>query len=126
MFKNTPGSPSQQKGLYFENLALNYLKKQGLILLQRNYHCRFGEIDLVMQDATGIVFIEIRFRGNIDYGSAFDSVNRYKQEKIIRTARLYLLQHGLYEQVPTRFDVVSATKQNGKTSLHWIRNAFQA
>lgn len=125
MFKTKPRSPSQQKGLYFEKLALTYLKKQGLVLLEQNYHCRFGEIDLVMRDNAAVVFIEVRFREKSEFGFAFDTVDKRKQQKLIKTAQLYLLQHELYEQVSSRFDVISATIQQNKPKLQWIRNAFQ-
>ena len=82
MFAKKPSSPSQIKGLYYENLALKYLKKQGLKLLQKNYHCRLGEIDLVMQDEDCIVFIEVRYRENADFGNGLDTVNKTKQQNL--------------------------------------------
>ena len=124
MFKKPPASPTQQKGLRFEELALVYLLNQGLDFLQKNYHRRFGEIDLVMRESATIVFIEVRSREKSNYGNAFETVNKTKQQKLIRTAQLYLIQQGLYEQVPARFDVISATIQQSKPVLEWIRNAF--
>ncbi|MBN4053458.1 YraN family protein [Haliea sp. AH-315-K21] len=124
MFAKKLGSPSQRKGLYYEKLALKYLKKQGLSLLQSNYHCRLGEIDLLMRDNDCIVFIEVRYRGNTDFGNGLDTVNKTKQRKLIKTAQHYLIHTGLYEKVPTRFDVISISKREGKPELVWVRNAF--
>jgi putative endonuclease len=125
MFTRTPSSPSQIKGLYYENLALRHLKKHGLKLLRKNYHCRLGEIDLVMCDQECIVFIEVRYRENADFGNGLDSVNKSKQQKLIKTAQLYLMQEGLYEKVPVRFDVISISSSKLKPELIWIKNAFQ-
>lgn len=125
MFAKKPSSPSQIKGLYYENLALKYLKKQGLKLLQKNYHCRLGEIDLIMQDEDCIVFIEVRYRNNADFGNGLDTVNINKQHKLIKTAQLYLIQKGLYEKIPARFDVISISNGELNPQLCWIKNAFQ-
>ena len=125
MFAKKLSSPSQIKGLYYENLALKYLKKQGLKLLQKNYHCRLGEIDLIMQDEDCIVFIEVRYRNNADFGNGLDTVNINKQHKLIKTAQLYLIQKGLYEKIPARFDVISISNGELNPQLCWIKNAFQ-
>lgn len=87
MFAKKPTSPSQRKGLHYEKLALKYLKKQGLKFSGKNYHCRLGEIDLIMLDHEGIVFIEVRYRANSNYGSGLDTVTRSKQQKLRLTAQ---------------------------------------
>ncbi len=126
MFSRKPSSPSQLKGLYYETQALQYLKKQGLKFLQNNFHCRLGEIDLIMRDKDTITFIEVRFRENTGFGDGLDSVNRHKQHKLIKTAQFYLVQEGLYEKVPIRFDVISISGGKLKPELCWVKNAFQA
>ena len=125
MINRTSASPSQKKGLLYEKMALVYLQKQGLKFLQKNYYCRLGEIDLVMLDHTTVVFIEVRYRENTVYGDAFDTVDKIKQNKLIKTAQLYLIQQGTYDKVPARFDVISICKHQGKPELTWVRNAFQ-
>ncbi|MDG2089602.1 MAG: YraN family protein [Gammaproteobacteria bacterium] len=124
MFSKKPKSPSQIKGLYYEKLALKHLKKQGLKFLHKNYHCRLREIDLVMRDESCIVFTEVRFRENSDFGNGLETVTKSKQQKLIKTAQHFLIRSGLYEKVATRFDVVSICKHHGKSELIWIRNAF--
>lgn len=124
MFAKKPASPSQRKGLYYENLALKHLKKQGLKFSHKNYHCRLGEIDLVMLDRECIVFIEVRYRENLNFGNGLDTVTKSKQGKIIKTAQHYLIQAGLYEKVSVRFDVISISKPEGKAELIWVQNAF--
>ncbi|MDC0598502.1 YraN family protein [Gammaproteobacteria bacterium] len=118
-------SPSQQKGQRYEKLAMRYLKKQGLRLLEQNFYSASGEIDLILMDADILVFVEVRFRENSRYGNALESVTYSKQKKILNTAKLYLLKRGLYGTVPCRFDVVGLHKINNAVEFQWIKNAFQ-
>jgi len=107
-----------------EDLAYNYLKKQGLKLITRNYLCRAGEIDLIMQDKDFIVFVEVRYRKNIAFGSGLESITASKQTKLIKTANYYLLQHRLVDKAPCRFDVISITSQQSKPQVEWVKNAI--
>ncbi|WP_018152655.1 YraN family protein [Leeia oryzae] len=104
-----------------EQLAALYLQQQGLKLLTRNYRCRFGEIDLIMQDGKTLVFVEVRARKSKTFGGAVASVTASKQQKLILTAQSYLstLRH-----LPAcRFDVVGFEGQDAPP--HWIRHAFE-
>lgn len=107
-----------------ETLACAHLEKNGLRLITRNYRCRMGEIDLIMQDKTDLVFIEVRFRGRVDYGSSSESITYAKQKKLLRTAQYYLQQHHLTEKQACRFDVVAITKDQHNPTIEWIKNAF--
>lgn len=110
------------KGQQGEVLALNYLIKQGLMLKKSNFRCKLGEIDLIMQDDIYLVFIEVRYRSLVKYGGALESITLSKQQKIKKTAMLYLQIKKLYETVPIRFDVVAI---EGHTSnIHWLKDAF--
>ena len=104
---------------YSEDLALKYLKRRGLKLLMRNYSCRYGEIDLIMQDKAALVFVEVRYRKRDDYGGAVESVDRHKQSCIANTAASYLQTHSW--DGPCRFDIVAI---QGKAKPQWIINAF--
>lgn len=99
--------------------AETYLKTQGLKLLARNWRCRFGEIDLIMQDASTLVFIEVRLRTRSDFGGAAASVTPAKQKKLLAAARQYLTT--LDTLPPCRFDVVALA---GEAPPEWIKNAF--
>ncbi len=107
-------------GLLAENLAASYLIEQGLKLLVRNYHCRFGEIDLIMQDKNTLVFIEVRLRSSLGYGTAGSSITKQKQLKLTRTALHYLQAHG---DAACRFDAILMDKAE-LANLVWLRNAF--
>lgn len=105
-----------------ENMACSYLQKQGLKLIERNYHSRRGEIDLIMQQDATLVFIEVRLRANDHYGSAAESITPQKQRRIIAVAQHYLQKHP--SSLACRFDAV-AISGNTAPSINWIPNAFQ-
>ena len=118
-------SPSQQAGHQAEERACQYLQAHGLIVLGRNLRGKTGEIDVVANDCGILAFIEVRHRHTRQYGGAAASVNRQKQQRLIRTAQYFLPQlvrrffHGTLPAC--RFDVVSIDCD----SLTWIRNAFE-
>lgn len=109
------------KGALAEKQALSYLQAQGLTLICQNYYCRFGEIDLIMLDQDSLVFIEVRYRKNSDFGGAFASINNRKQRKIITTAKHYLST--LDNEPFCRFDAVAIDSKS--TTPAWIKDAFQ-
>jgi len=109
------------KGEEAEQYAASYLQNQNLTLLQQNYHCRFGEIDLIMRDDETLVFVEVRMRTNEAFGGAAASITSSKQAKLLHTARHYL--SALNTEPACRFDVVLLTGSDGK-KVEWIKNAF--
>ena len=112
--------PSNSQGVKSEKQALSYLQEQGLSLICQNYYCRFGEIDLIMLDQDTLVFIEVRYRKNSDFGGALASITKRKQDKIIKTARHYLAQ--LENEPYCRFDTIAIDQQSKLPE--WIQNAF--
>lgn len=110
----------QVAGQAGEDTALAYLTAQGLTLLQRNFRCKGGEIDLVMQDGAALVFVEVRLRANLRHGGAAASVTRSKQARLIIAAQIYLQR---YRMPPAcRFDVIAIDG----AKLEWLRNAIDA
>lgn len=110
----------------FEGLACGELERAGLKLLARNYTTRHGELDLVMRDGEIVVFVEVRYRVRAGHGDAAASVTRSKQDKLIRTAGLWLAAHPQHAQRPCRFDVVSYDGPAGSARMDWLRGAFEA
>ncbi len=106
-------------GAAAEQAAAEYLERQGLKLVARNFRCRGGEIDLIMRDGETLVFIEVRSRSRADYGGAAASITATKQARIILAARHYLAQHAV--DAPCRFDAVLL--QAGQ--LQWLPAAFE-
>ena len=110
-------------GAQAERWAETYLLRQGLRPLQRNYRCRWGEIDLIMQDGVTLVFVEVRQRGRQDFGGAVDSIDARKQQRLILTAQHFL--SGRTHPPPCRFDVVLMEDATGRNA-QWLKDAFQA
>ena len=111
-------------GQQAELWASEYLQQHGLVLITKNYHCRRGEIDLVMQDGQSLVFVEVRYRKSARFGSALESVDRKKQAKLIFTAEHYLVQN-TQPFSAYRFDVIAITPEQNKPVITWVKDAFQ-
>ncbi len=109
------------RGQEAEQRACDYLLKQGLTLLERNFYCKFGEIDLIMQDTNTLVIVEVRFRKSNLYGAAEESISKKKQSRIILTTQYYISKNKV--DSPIRFDVITLSND---TEINWIKNAFQA
>lgn len=120
------GSVRQRSGYAAEAYASDYLSAQGLQFLARNLRCKAGEIDLIVRDGPVLVFVEVRARRNARFGGAAASVNRAKQEKLIRAALYFLprlTERYFAGQLPAcRFDVVCVQDDD----LTWLKNAFSA
>lgn len=114
------------QGGRWEKLAESFLNKRGLKTLARNYHSRFGEIDLIMMDRQTLVFTEVRYRSRNTHGSGAESVTFTKQKRITRAAQRFLQQHLHHASLTCRFDVVSISNEEDRTLVNWIRNAFDA
>ena len=113
-----------EQGRLAEDRALTVLEQAGLRLIERNYHSRYGEIDLIMEDGRTVVFVEVRYRRSDRYGSAAESVNRQKQTKLILTAAAFLRDRRLNR--PSRFDVAALSPGPEDLAMTWIKGAFQA
>ena len=111
-----------------EDLACRHLETQGLRLLERNYRCRAGEIDLVMLDGGTLVLVEVRSRSTSRHGSAAATVGARKQQRFIRASRHLLLTRPDYRQLPARFDVLAIDPgaPGEPPRVSWIRDAFRA
>jgi putative endonuclease len=121
------GRSTKAVGDAAESLALAYLQRQGLVLVQRNYrvalgpHARGAEVDLILRERDGtLVFVEVRSRTGARHGGALASVGATKQRRIVRAAQHYLLR--LPTLPPCRFDVVAVQGDQ----LEWVKAAFDA
>jgi len=124
--KLNPFSNRATKGKAAEQLACDYLIKNGLKLIDKNFHSRYGEIDLIMQHQNTLVFIEVRYRKSQNYGGAKESVTPSKQQKIQKTALFYMQQKG--REYNARFDVIAMSGElnsdHQNQNIEWIKNAF--
>lgn len=117
-------APHLRRGDAAEQAALKALSARGLKLVARNYRCPLGEIDLICEDGASLAFVEVRYRGNRRYGLASETVDRRKQNKIIRAAKHFLQRNPRHRERPLRFDVVAIN--GGDAEIEWIPDAFQA
>ena len=108
-----------------QNEAELFLQNKGYSILARNYRIKSGEIDLIAQNKETIIFIEVKFRKNLNYGFPCESVGKAKQKAIITTALHYITTNNLNNH-NFRFDVVEVMRKNGKLSINHIENAFDA
>jgi len=113
---------TREQGTEAERYACLFLQEQGLTLRDRNYHCRSGEIDLIMEDDASLVFVEVRYRSSSRFGSGAESIDRRKQRRIIRAAARYLQTHPEQAHRPARFDVIF---MESPQRIHWIKDAFR-
>lgn len=109
-------------GSQAEDRALQHLQQHGLRLLARNWRCKLGELDLIMQDGDTVAVVEVRSRARADYGAAAETVDRRKRRKLVRATQLWLARQPRFAEQPLRFDVV--TLDAGR--IDWRREAFDA
>lgn len=107
-----------------EKIAERYLIKKGYRLIERNYRCAVGELDLVALDRRVIVFVEVKTRSGDGFGAPLEAVVRRKQRKIVQTAQFFLNEKGLQER-DARFDVVGISWTEREPRVEHIENAFE-
>ncbi len=110
----------RKTGAEYERKTAEYLESLGWKLLERNYRCRTGEIDLIARDGRTLVFVEVKYRRSRAYGNPAEAVDGRKQHTICRVSDYYRMTHGISEDQPCRFDV--AAIEGDEVCL--IRNAF--
>jgi len=115
--------PRKDLGAAGEDLATAALKKQGYKILERNYACPLGEIDLIARQGQSIVFVEVKTRSNLNFGGPREAVPGAKQARLKRLAEYYLKQKRL-EGVAVRFDVVGITLAAAGPQVEIIQDAF--
>jgi putative endonuclease len=110
-------------GKHGEDLAANYLKSRGYRIVQRNYRCPLGEIDLIAENK-GLIFVEVKTRKSLRFGQPFEAVGLAKQEKLRKLASYYL-KCSHKEDYPCRFDVISIfIDEKQKIHIEHIKDAF--
>jgi len=112
-------SHKQEQGRQWENMAQAYLERHGLVIIEANFRCKLGEIDLIMRDGATLVFVEVRQRAAGAQVSAAASIGPAKIRRILRASQFYL--QGLHRTPPCRIDVVAIDGEH----VEWIRNAIE-
>jgi putative endonuclease len=116
---------SKQKGNWAENIACQWLVKQGLTLKQKNFYTKYGEIDLIMSDSSQLIFLEVKYRKNNYFGSAEASITAQKCRRLTAAVETYLIVNNYGNNQPLRFDaitVVPAQDPHLDCTINWIKN----
>lgn len=106
-----------------EDVAVNFLKQQGYIIIEKNFYYQHGEIDIIAKEGDTLVFIEVKSRRSDRFGSPEESVTPKKQELLRRTAEGYVASKNL-ANIECRFDVVSVMMKDGKAECHVLKDCF--
>lgn len=106
-----------------EDIVAKYLEEKGYKIIERNFRCRLGEIDIIAQDKEEIVFVEVKTRKILSYGNPADSVNEPKQKHIYKVAEYYLLINNKSDDF-TRIDVIEVYLTNSLYKINHIKNAI--
>ena len=112
-------------GSWGERLAAEHLRRRGYDVLETNYRCPRGEIDIVARDGQSLVFVEVRTRRSSSHGTPQESITTAKQRKLVEVAQTYLQEREVGE-VSWRIDVVAVGFEHGQPTIYLIRNAVSA
>jgi len=116
-----PDPAPRARGARAEELAADYLMRNGLTIVARNFRTRFGEIDLIARDRGTLVFVEVRLRGSLHYGGASESITAAKRARLVAAARGYLASLG--REPPCRFDAI-LMRDLDLRSMEWRRDVL--
>ena len=111
-----------------EQAARQHLERNGLRLIEQNWSCRRGELDLVMLDGDTVVFVEVRARRHTAWGGAAESIDARKRQRLVNSAALFLQSEARWAKRPCRFDVIAIGPgaDASPQALEWIKQAFDA
>ncbi|MGE0625271.1 MAG: YraN family protein [Pseudomonadales bacterium] len=119
-----PDSEADARGAWAETLVCADLEARGLVLIDRNFRRKCGELDLIMRDAGRVVFVEVRYRASERWGGGLESVTPAKRRRLVRAAKAFLLARPDLKRLPCRFDVVAVTGSSENPGIRWVRGAF--
>ena len=108
----------RQKGTFYEEIASSYLQKHGIRIIEKNYRIKQGEVDLIGEDASHLIFFEVKYRKDKEFGEPWESVFVEKRKRIGKVALQYIYSRKVKKQV--RYDVISICGDE----ISWFKNAF--
>jgi len=122
---NKKAKTTTEIGQTTEKIAANFLIEQGLVFKDQNFHSRQGEIDLIMLDQETLVFVEVKYRKNSNFGGAISAISNKKIQKIRQCTAFFLQKHRLNEyNTQCRFDVITIQGDIESPQITWLKNAF--
>ena len=111
-------------GTNTELLACRYLQDNGAKIIERNFRCRFGEVDIIAKDEKYLCFIEVKYRTDERFGSPAEAVTYKKQKHICKVSNFYLYSNYKSLDIPIRYDVITISQTDNILNFRWIKNAF--
>ena len=118
-----PPLSKKDTGIFYEQQACRFLERQGLFVLDKNVKLKCGELDIIMQDGSSIVFVEVKFRKNAMFGGATSSISKKQQRNLLNTAHLWLVkQKRSATHTEFRFDAI--VFEGTSDAVNWIKNIF--
>lgn len=117
---------NKQLGAFGEDMACSYLEAHGYRILERNFSCKAGEVDIIAMERDTLAFVEVKSRSTVNYGNPSEAVSYYKQNRIVKTALFFMTKNKLFDYM-SRFDVIEVYTDGTKeaTKINLIRNAFE-
>ena len=107
-----------------ESLACKFIEDKGGRILERNFRCKMGEIDIIARDGPYLCFIEVKFRKDSSFGDPSEAVNYSKRRRISNVSRFYLYSKHISFDSPIRYDVIAVSASEDMLTFDWIKNAF--
>ncbi len=107
-----------------EQLACEFISSRGAAILERNYRCRQGEVDIIAKDEEYLCFIEVKYRKNDSFGPPQEAVSYRKRQHICKVSTFYLYSKYKSLDISVRYDVIAISPQDNKLTFNWIKNAF--
>ncbi len=114
----------RRTGEGIEALVCDHITDLGAAVLEKNFRCRFGEVDIIARDGKYLCFIEVKYRKDIRYGSPQEAVTSSKQKHICNVSKFYLYSKYKSFDVPVRYDVIAVSPKDNIYTINWIKNAF--
>jgi len=113
-------------GNFYEDIAADYIRNNGCVVLKRNFRVRQGEIDIIARDGEYLCFVEVKYRTKDRYGNPFAAVDFRKQKTICKVSEVYIQMTGADFDSPIRYDVIAVnTSKDGMYNVKWLKNAFE-
>jgi putative endonuclease len=111
------------QGKFYEDLAINFLKQKGYKILERNYICSFGEIDIIAHKENILCFIEVKARTKRSFGKPLEAITQLKQKRMVKVAEYYCIKNKVSNK-PLRFEVIGIEFTKDETIFEHVENIF--
>ena len=116
-----------QVGAWAEEIAWQHIRQQGWQLIERNFFCKGGELDIIIRKGNVLAFVEVKYRKHHTMGGAIASLSYTKQRHLIHSAKVFLQRYPSLSNLDCRFDLVAISSSDGphsKVQIQWLDNAF--